>query len=127
MLTDPNGVLVRGRSSYSAFFAGLRMARRLTLAAPTVTVLSLRYVDWRSEVNVRFRVEAASPLGGAPLVFDALSVYKLNAEGLVHEHRIDDVTKNNLFAPGPSLFQNLPRNLLWGGGLGQPAPMPMPF
>lgn len=126
VLSDPNGALVRGQSGYAAFFAGLRMARRLSLVTPTVRILSLRHAE-RGEITVRFQVETPSPLGGAPLVFDALSVYKLNAAGLISEHKIDDVTKNELFAPGPALFQNLPRNLLWGAGMGQRVPMPMPF
>jgi hypothetical protein len=127
VLSDPNGALVRGQSGYAAFFAGLRMARRLSLVTPTVRILSLRHAETRSEITVRFQVETPSPLGGAPLVFDALSVYKLNAAGLISEHKIDDVTKNELFAPGPALFQNLPRHLLWGAGMGQRVPMPMPF
>ena len=126
VLSDPNGPIVRGQSGYSAFFAGLRMARRLSLVTPVVRILSLRHAE-RGEITVRFQVETPNPLGGAPLIFDALSVYTLNAVGLISEHKIDDVTRNELFAPGPALFQNLPRNLLWGTGMGKPVPVPMPF
>ena len=126
MLTDrPGHAIATGKNQYAAFFATLRMARRLTLSSPTVEIKALRYLDWRSEISVKFTITASAPLGMEPITFDAISVYKLNDQGLIYEHRIDDVTRMNLF-DRPSLFENLPLgNLVWNGP--QKAPVPMPF
>jgi len=124
VLADPNGPIVKGKAAYKMFFASLRMARRLTMTTPTVEILSLRYLDWRSEITVRFSVVTESPVPGMdPVHFDAISVYKLDRKGLIYEHRIDDMTRQNLF-DRPPLFQGLSKNLLWGTGRGAPMPMP---
>mmetsp|Transcript_7327 Transcript_7327/g.15046 ORF Transcript_7327/g.15046 Transcript_7327/m.15046 type:complete len:329 (-) Transcript_7327:328-1314(-) len=83
-------------------------------------VLSLRYLDWRSEISVRFTVEVESPLGLEPLIFDAVSAYKLDSKGLIYEHRIDDMMRNHLF-DRPPLIQ-VPQ--LWGK---LASPLPTPF
>ncbi len=120
VLRDPSGVIVRGRAAYGTFFAGLRVARRLSFSQPTVEILSLRFVEYRSEILLRLTVEVEAPFPGLdPLRFDALSVYALDAQGLVREHRIDDVTRANLF-DRPSLLHALPRALSWHGGVLSP-------
>jgi len=124
VLADPSGPIVKGKSAYKMFFASLRMARRLTMTTPTVEILNLRYLDWRGEITVRFSVVTESPVPGMdPVYFDAISVYKLDSKGLIYEHRIDDMTRQNLF-DRPPLFQGLQKNLLWGAGRGYPMPMP---
>eukprot|EP00613_Pedinella_sp_CCMP2098_P004389 CAMPEP_0171620790 /NCGR_PEP_ID=MMETSP0990-20121206/16206_1 /TAXON_ID=483369 /ORGANISM="non described non described, Strain CCMP2098" /LENGTH=240 /DNA_ID=CAMNT_0012186161 /DNA_START=169 /DNA_END=891 /DNA_ORIENTATION=- len=120
VLTDANGnQIVKGLKSYGGFLEGLRWATRLTLSTPTIKVLSLRYLDWRSEISVRFTVEVESPLGLEPLIFDAVSAYKLDSKGLIYEHRIDDMMRNHLF-DRPPLIQ-VPQ--LWGK-LASPVPTP---
>mmetsp|Transcript_29011 Transcript_29011/g.59316 ORF Transcript_29011/g.59316 Transcript_29011/m.59316 type:complete len:290 (+) Transcript_29011:80-949(+) len=121
VLTDANGnQIVKGLKSYGGFLEGLRWATRLTLSTPTIKVLSLRYLDWRSEISVRFTVEVESPLGLEPLIFDAVSAYKLDSKGLIYEHRIDDMMRNHLF-DRPPLIQ-VPQ--LWGK---LASPLPTPF
>lgn len=122
ILSDPNGQILRGKNAYSVFFASLRMARRLSLTQPVVEIKSLRYLDWKNEICVRFSVELEGPLGMDPIYLDAISVYRLNSQGLIAEHRIDDVTRLNLFQR-PSLLTSLPRSLVWGGVR---SPMPVP-
>jgi hypothetical protein len=126
VLTDrPGHAIATGKRQYSAFLASLRMARRLTLSNPSVEIQALRYLDWRGEISVKFQITAAAPLGMEPISFDAISVYRLNEQGLIDEHRIDDVTRMNLFER-PSLLEGLPlRNLVFNGQ--QPSPVPMPF
>ena len=88
-------------------------------------IKALRYLDWRGEISVKFQITAAAPLGMEPLSFDAVSVYRLNEKGLIDEHRVDDITRMNLFER-PSLFEGLPlRNLVFNGPA--QSPMPMPF
>ena len=125
-LTDrPGHAIATGKKQYAAFFASLRLARRVTLSNPTVEIKALRYLDWRGEISVKFQITAAAPLGMEPLSFDAVSVYRLNEKGLIDEHRVDDITRMNLFER-PSLFEGLPlRNLVFNGPA--QSPMPMPF
>lgn len=126
-LSDRSGSLLSGKKMYSTFYSTLRIARRLTSAKPIVNILSLRHMHWKDEICVRFSVTMDVALGLEPVQFDAISVYRLNGKGLIYEHRIDDVTRNNLL---DRRFENLlifrPTNVLWGGH-GQPIPMPMPY
>jgi hypothetical protein len=86
---------------------------------------SLRYLDWRSEISARFTVEVESPLGLDPMVFDAVSVYKLNQQGAIYEHRVDDTMRNHLFDRAQML--QVPGRLLWGNGATGASPQPTPF
>jgi len=138
-LTDEAGkAIVTGRQAYAALFAGLRLARRLTLSGPPplLEVLSLAYRERAGEIVVRFGVEGeASPAalmlglgfggggvwggvwggggGGNPLGlrgfgdgggdcvlrFDGVSVYTLDAHGLIAEHQVDNKTRRHLLNP----------------------------
>ena len=126
-LVDERGnVITSGRRAYGAFYAGLRMARRLSMTTPRVDVLSVRYVDWSGEIHVRFSVEADAPLGlDRTARYDAVSVYKLDSEGWIKEHKVDDTTRLNIFDRTPALFSN-PAAVLFGGSL-NPQPVPLPF
>lgn len=125
-LCDRSGPLLRGKKMYSTFFSSLRIARRLTVVKPVVKVLSLRHMAWRDEICVRFSVTMEVGLCLEAVQFDAISVYRLNGKGIIYEHRIDDVTRNNLMDRRvENLLMFRPNNVLWGGN-GQPIPMPMP-
>jgi len=123
VLVDEKGHhLVHGKRSYAAFWAGLRMARALTMAHPKVKVLSCRYNEARAEIVVRLSVVTEAPLGMGgmdPIHFDAVSVYKLNALGLISEHKIDNVIRNDLF--GRLVPQGLPNLVSWGQPVAAPS------
>ena len=124
VLSAPSGVLSRGKNMYRTVYSSLRVARRLTFTQPLVQIHALRYLDWRSEISVRFSVTTEGPLGMDTVTFDAISVYKLNSQGLIQEHRIDDMTRNHLFDRANLVDLLVPRNIVWGR---ERAPMPVPF
>lgn len=88
---------------------------------PLVEVLNIRWCPARQCIYVRFqiRVDTLSD----QLYFDATSVYKVNAQGLIYEHLLENVIRNDLVEK--PMFQSLfytTRQIL----VGAPGTAPIP-
>lgn len=54
-----------------------------------------RWCEQRQAISVRFQIRVDTL--GDQLYFDAVSVYRVNAQGLIYEHMIEKVIRNDLF------------------------------
>jgi hypothetical protein len=96
-LMDPKGTICSGKYAYSILLNSLRIAKALD---PVVQIKTLRYFEDSGEIQIKFSLIAeVLPMNAVMenIHFEAVSRYVLNGEGFIHEHHIDNVTRNRLF------------------------------
>ena len=105
-LRDEARVYASGKFVYQMVFFSLRLAKVFMPMPPLVEVLNIRWCPARQCIEVRFQIRVDTLSDS--LYFDAVSVYRVNAQGLIYEHLIEKSTcAPSLPPPLPSLLRPL--------------------
>jgi len=102
-LRDEARVYASGKFMYQMVYFSLRLAKVFMPMPPLVEVLNIRWCPARQCIEVRFQIRVDTLSDS--LYFDAVSVYRVNAKGLIYEHLIE---KSTCASPLPSLPSLLP-------------------
>jgi len=89
-LRDEARVYASGKFMYQMVYFSLRLARVFMPMPPLVEVLNIRWCPARQCIEVRFQIRVDTLSDS--LYFDAVSVYRVNAQGLIFEHSIEKGT-----------------------------------
>ena len=89
-LKDEARVYASGKFMYQMVYFSLRLARVFMPMPPLVEVLNIRWCPARQCIEVRFQIRVDTLSDS--LYFDAVSVYRVNAQGLIYEHLIEKGT-----------------------------------
>lgn len=86
-LRDHARIYASGKFMYQMVYFSLRVARIFMPMPPLVEVLNIRWCPARQSIEVRFQIRVDTLSDS--LYFDAVSVYRVNARGLIYEHLIE--------------------------------------
>jgi hypothetical protein len=120
-LRDDSRVYASGKFGYKMVYFSLRLAKVFMPMPPLVEVINIRWCPARQSIDVRFQVRVDTL--SDQLYLDAVSSYKVNNQGVVYEHVIEKVIRNDLMEKPSmvSLFYTTRQVLLGGPGT---APIP---
>lgn len=130
VLEDTQGFSIRGKQAYQLFFGLLRRLKRALFANTCVSVLLMdKYSTDKSQIRLRWKIEAGERLpdidraamlqsmgfdsvdklkaSGSGDILEGISVYKLDAEGIITSHKIQ-VTQPTIMAPLQALKERIP-------------------
>jgi hypothetical protein len=94
-----------GLKAYRAIFWSLRFHGRLFFDAAAVEVLRIWQPD-EGQIKMRWQVRARPRVArrGAAALFDGVSTYKLDREGRIYEHAVDNVQLRDPPIANPLLY-----------------------
>lgn len=91
--SDGSGYRVTGKEAYKTVLWLLRAQVKLVFTHAFVEVLSMFHDDFSGCVHLRWRMTATPRWGMNTCVIDGISLYRLNREGWVYEHSLENAVR----------------------------------